>query len=195
MNGNFISNKGFFSSSIKSSFCKYSSFNFSEKLKIRKDYYEILGIPKNATEFEIKMAYRNLAKKYHPDVNINGSEAHAPSTQKFREIAEAHAVLSNKTMKIDYDTRLRNFPDSDLSLDKLKQNMENNQKERDSTGNIPGAKPLKGTYAEYRAEKLADWRKKFNVDQNGFFKGGGKKYLFIFLKFFYFSSKTRTRRY
>jgi curved DNA-binding protein CbpA len=172
---NFISNKSIFSNSIKSSFFKHKniSFNFSDKLKIRKDYYEILGIPKNATELQIKTAYRNLAKKYHPDVNINSSEIHAPNTQKFREIAEAHAVLSNKTMKIDYDTRLRNFPDSDLSLDKLKENMENNQKERDSTGNVPGAKPLKGTYAEYRAEKLKEWRNKFNVDQNGFFKGGG----------------------
>ena len=115
---NFISKKGNNSLSFKSTFCKYPTFNFSEKLKIRKDYYEILGIPKNATELQIKTAYRNLAKKYHPDVNISGSETHAPNTQKFREIAEAHAVLSNKTMKIDYDTRMRNFPDSDLSLDK-----------------------------------------------------------------------------
>lgn len=97
---------------------KTQAFNFSEKMKIRKDYYEILGIPKNATEEEIKTAYRSLAKKYHPDVNIGGPEKYEPSTQKFREIAEAYAVLSNKTMKIDYDTRLRNFPDSDLSLDK-----------------------------------------------------------------------------
>ena len=107
-----------FSSSIKSSFNKYPLSNFSEKLKIRKDYYEVLGIPKNATELQIKTSYRNLAKKYHPDVNIGGPETYAPNTQIFREIAEAHAVLSNKTMKIDYDTRMRNFPDSDLSLDK-----------------------------------------------------------------------------
>jgi preprotein translocase subunit Sec63 len=99
-------------------FAKNSAFNFSEKMKIRKDYYEILGIPKTASEDQIKQAYRNLAKKYHPDVNIGGAEKYEPSSQKFREIAEAYAVLSNKTMKIDYDTRLRNFPDSDLSLDK-----------------------------------------------------------------------------
>ena len=61
--------------------------------------------------------------------------------------------------------------------------MENNQKERDTTGNVPGAKPLKGTYAVYRAEKLGEWRKKFNVDKNGFFKGGGKYFIF-----YYFSS-------
>ena len=71
--------------------------------------------------------------------------------------------------------------------------MENNQKERDSTGNVPGAKPLKGTYAEYRAEKLGEWRKKFNVDQNGFFKGGGKLIIYIFYHLF-FSSKTRKRK-
>jgi curved DNA-binding protein CbpA len=94
------------------------AFSFAEKMKIRKDYYEILCIPKNATEEQIKQAYRSLAKKYHPDVNIGGEQKYEPSTQKFREIAEAYAVLSNKTMKIDYDTRLRNFPDSDLSLDK-----------------------------------------------------------------------------
>ena len=107
-----------FTNCIKSSFCRNPQFNFSDKLKIRKDYYEILGIPKNATELQIKTSYRNLAKKYHPDVNIGGPETYVPNTQKFREIAEAHAVLSNKTMKIDYDTRMRNFPASDLSLDK-----------------------------------------------------------------------------
>lgn len=115
---NFLTKKELFNSSIKQSFGKYSFFNFSEKLKVRKDYYQILGIPRDATELQIKTAYRNLAKKYHPDVNIGSNESHAPNTQKFREIAEAHAVLSNKTMKIEYDTRLRNFPDSDLSLDK-----------------------------------------------------------------------------
>lgn len=51
--------------------------------------------------------------------------------------------------------------------------MENNQKERDNSGNVPGAKPMKGSYAEYRADKLKEWRMKFNVDQHGFFKGGG----------------------
>ena len=70
---------------------------------------------------------------------------------------------------------------------RLKQNMEKNQKERDTTGNIPGAKPLKGTYAEYRSDKLGEWRKKFNVDQNGFFKGGG-------ILIFYFSSPKTSKR-
>lgn len=104
--------------SIRTRLFKTQSFNFSDKMKVRKDFYEVLGIPKNATEDQIKTAYRNLAKKYHPDVNIDGSDKYQPSVQKFREIAEAYAVLSNKTMKIDYDTRLRNSPDSDLSLDK-----------------------------------------------------------------------------
>ncbi len=52
-------------------------------------------------------------------------------------------------------------------------NMEESQKKRDNLGNpiIPG--PLKGSYAEYRLEKLKEIRKKFNVDEHGFFKGGG----------------------
>ena len=54
-----------------------------------KDYYEILGVSKDADEKEIKKAYRKLAKKYHPDVN-QGDEAAA---EKFKEVSEAYEVL------------------------------------------------------------------------------------------------------
>lgn len=104
---------------VKSKFIKLNSKAFNDKInKPRKDYYEILGIPKNATEDEIKAAYRNLAKKYHPDVNITGTETHEPDISKFRDIADAYAVLSNKTMRLDYDLKIRNFPNSDYSVDK-----------------------------------------------------------------------------
>lgn len=93
---------------------------FSEAIKSKKkDYYSILGIPKNASEDEVKKAYRNLAKKYHPDVNTTGSELYEPNTQKFRDVAEAYAVLSNKTLRLDYDMRNKNFPETVYNSEKL----------------------------------------------------------------------------
>lgn len=92
---------------------------FSEAVKSKKkDYYAILGIPKNATEDEVKKAYRNLAKKYHPDVNTTGTELYEPNTQKFRDVAEAYAVLSNKALRLDYDMRNKNFPESVYNSEK-----------------------------------------------------------------------------
>jgi molecular chaperone DnaJ len=64
-----------------------------------KDYYEILGVKKTATDDELKKAYRNLAKKYHPDKNKGNKEAEA----KFKEISEAYAVLSDKEKRDQYD--------------------------------------------------------------------------------------------
>lgn len=69
-----------------------------------KDYYKILGINENASEEEIKKAYRTLAKKYHPDVS---SEENA--LEKFKEINEAYETLSNKDKKYIYDST-RNMP-------------------------------------------------------------------------------------
>jgi curved DNA-binding protein len=63
------------------------------------DYYEILGVGKNATEADIKKAYRRLARKYHPDVNPNDKTAE----QKFREINEANEVLSDPEKRKKYD--------------------------------------------------------------------------------------------
>src|SRR5256885_3648280 len=64
-----------------------------------KDYYDILGVKKTATDEEIKKAYRNLAKKYHPDKNKGNKEAE----NKFKEISEAYAVLSDKEKREQYD--------------------------------------------------------------------------------------------
>jgi molecular chaperone DnaJ len=64
-----------------------------------KDYYKILGVPKNATEKEIKQAYRRLARQYHPDVNPGNKEAE----ERFKEINEAYQVLSDPKRRAEYD--------------------------------------------------------------------------------------------
>lgn len=65
----------------------------------KRDYYEVLGISKSASEDEIKKAYRSLAKKYHPDMNPGDAEAEV----KFKEVNEAYAVLSDSEKRSKYD--------------------------------------------------------------------------------------------
>ena len=64
-----------------------------------KDYYNILGVKRNASEQEIKQAYRRLARKHHPDVNPSDKSAET----KFKEINEAYEVLSDKENRKKYD--------------------------------------------------------------------------------------------
>jgi molecular chaperone DnaJ len=70
-----------------------------EKMAAKRDYYEVLGVNKNASEDEIKKAYRQLAKKYHPDMNQGDKGAEA----KFKEVNEAYEVLSDTDKKAKYD--------------------------------------------------------------------------------------------
>ncbi|MEG1154089.1 MAG: DnaJ domain-containing protein, partial [Ruthenibacterium sp.] len=65
----------------------------------KRDYYEVLGIAKTASDDEIKSAYRKLAKKYHPDLNPDNKGAE----DKFKEVGEAYEVLSDKDKKARYD--------------------------------------------------------------------------------------------
>ena len=63
------------------------------------DYYKVLGLKKNASEKEIKKAYRKLARKHHPDLNPNDASA----TDKFQQINEANEVLSDPEKRKKYD--------------------------------------------------------------------------------------------
>lgn len=65
----------------------------------KRDYYEVLGVPRNASAAEIKKAYRRLAMKYHPDRN----QGDASSEEKFKEVGEAYEILSDAEKKAAYD--------------------------------------------------------------------------------------------
>jgi molecular chaperone DnaJ len=66
---------------------------------IEKDFYQVLGVGKAASKEEIKKAYRKLAQKYHPDANKGDAEAE----RRFKEISEAHSILSNDEKRKEYD--------------------------------------------------------------------------------------------
>jgi len=71
-----------------------------------KDYYKVLGIEKNASNDDIKKAYRKLAKEWHPDKNTNASKEEAEN--KFKEISEAYVVLSDDNKRREYDNPASN---------------------------------------------------------------------------------------
>lgn len=84
-----------------------------------KDYYKILEVDENSTIEEIKKKYRILSKKYHPDVNPEG-------TEKFKEISEAYDVLSDKNKKNQYDNSRRNPFQNGAGFDDIFTHMFNN---------------------------------------------------------------------
>src|SRR5436309_10757025 len=87
------------------------------------DYYEILGVNKKATEEEIKKAYRKLARKYHPDLNPNDTEAN----KKFQQINEANEVLSDAEKRKKYDKYGENWQHDEEHEQYTRQQQQNRQ--------------------------------------------------------------------
>lgn len=77
------------------------------------NYYEILKVSKNATSEEIKGSYKNLVKKYHPDLYVGDKEF---AEKKIKEINEAYDILSNPETKLEYDEYLNPKPVRNLSF-------------------------------------------------------------------------------
>ncbi len=107
------------------------------------DYYKTLGISKNASEKDIKKAYRKLARKYHPDVNPNDKEAE----KKFKEINEANEVLSNVENRKKYDKYGKDWQHAEEFERAKKQ-----QRQQSYSGNND-----RQTYSSYNQEDFSDF--------------------------------------
>lgn len=120
------------------------------------DYYKVLGLDKNASQDDIKKAYRKLARKYHPDLNPNDKEAE----RKFKEINEANEVLSNPENRTKYDKYGEHW-----------QHGEEYEKARQQYSQSGGGNGNFGGFGGFSAEDFAD-----GEDYSEFFKnmfGGG----------------------
>ncbi|WP_044397523.1 DnaJ C-terminal domain-containing protein [Lacinutrix sp. Hel_I_90] len=93
------------------------------------DYYKVLGIPKNATDKDIKKAYRKLARKYHPDLNPNDKEAE----KQFKAINEANEVLSNPENRNKYDAYGEHWKNSE-AYEQAKQQQEYQRRAQTASG-------------------------------------------------------------
>jgi molecular chaperone DnaJ len=70
---------------------------------VKRDYYEVLGVERNATEEDLKKAYRSLARQFHPDT-LTGEQEKKAAEEKFKEISEAYSILSDQDKRRRYDT-------------------------------------------------------------------------------------------
>ncbi|CDW82524.1 chaperone protein [Stylonychia lemnae] len=161
----------------KASLYAYSRMGFAKNITLtpqEKDYYTILGIPTSSTAEQIKESYRKLAKKYHPDARASESEAERdPNPDKFRDVNEAYAVLSQSESRVNYDLQRKKNPDNFKAMSEFEYILEKRVDLRDKTGHVPPAeRPSRGSYAEERLHQLKVEREKYNVNYLGYYKGG-----------------------
>src|SRR3954462_2623728 len=109
------------------------------------DYYRVLGVNKNASEEEIKKAYRKLARKYHPDLNPNDKEAN----RKFQQINEANEVLSDPEKRKKYDQYGKDWKHAE-EFEKARQS----QQQWSNTG---GEQDFSGFSGEFDEEGFSDF--------------------------------------
>jgi molecular chaperone DnaJ len=120
-----------------------------------KDYYQLLGLPRNATDKDIKRAFRQLARKYHPDVNPGSKTAEA----KFKEMNEAYEVLSDPENRRKYDK----YGDQWQHADEL---------EKATAQRSQWSRPGRGGFTEYEYEEAEDMGSIFDNLFRGFNHGG-----------------------
>lgn len=113
------------------------------------DYYQILGVDRSASEKDIKLAYRKLAKKYHPDKNLGNKEAE----DKFKQITEAYNVLSNASHKAIYE-----FSDNSPN-----QPWVNTFTFEDHLNNSQNSKNKSGTFSYYKSDTSRKSSKKTKI--------------------------------
>lgn len=109
------------------------------------DYYKVLGIAKNASESDIKKAYRKLARKYHPDLNPNDKEAE----RKFKEINEAHEVLSHAENRKKYDQYGKDWKHADQFEHAKQQQQSQRSQQQQASGGFSGSDFSGGDYSDF----------------------------------------------
>jgi len=129
------------------------------------DYYKVLGISKNASESDIKKAYRKSARKYHPDLNPNDAEAE----KRFKEINEANEVLSNAENRKKYDAYGENWKNAD-AYEQAKKNQENYQQSsgQRSQGGFTQEDFEGGDFSEFFGSMFGGRSGGFNTRQSGY---------------------------
>jgi curved DNA-binding protein len=126
------------------------------------DYYKILGLNKNATDEEIKKAYRKLARKHHPDLNPNDKEAHI----KFQQINEANEVLSDPEKRKKYDEYGENW--------KHAEQFEQAKKQQEFQGTRGGGYDFSGEFGG--GEQFSDFFESLFGGRGGPRRGGQAKF-------------------
>ncbi|MBA6314793.1 DnaJ C-terminal domain-containing protein [Cellulophaga baltica] len=131
------------------------------------DYYKVLGISKNATEGDIKKAYRKLARKHHPDLNPDNEEAE----KNFKKINEANEVLSNKEKRKKYDQYGQDWQHADEFEKQKQQQRQHSRQNRGGAGGFTGGQSNED-FSDFFESMFGGQQGNFNSSrQNARFRG------------------------